>query len=63
MRQVTSRCRRNEYYGEIVGMDFHANATVLWVANGDEKFGGMMEYERRGYGQTFGMVVLEQEGD
>jgi hypothetical protein len=27
---------------------------------GNEKFGGMMEYERKGYGQTFGMEFLNK---
>ena len=50
----------HDFYGEIVGMDFHADGTGFWVANGDEKFGGMMEYERRGYGQKFGMGFLNK---
>ena len=28
--------------------------TGLWVANRDEKFRGTMEYERKGYRQSFG---------
>jgi hypothetical protein len=31
-------------------LDFHGDETGFWVANADEKIGGMMEYERRGYG-------------
>jgi WD40 repeat protein len=52
----------HEFYGEIVGMDFQADGTGFWVANGDEKFGGMMEYERRGYGQDYGFGFLEKKG-
>jgi WD40 repeat protein len=48
------------FYGEIVGIDFHGDGTGFWVANGDEKFGGMMEYERRGYGQSFGWGFLDK---
>jgi WD40 repeat protein len=50
----------HEFYGEVVGMDFHGDGTGFWVANGDEKFGGMMEYERRGYGQDFGLGFLQR---
>lgn len=51
----------HEFYGEIVGLDFHGDGTGFWVANADEKFGGMMEYERRGYGQEFGMGFMQKE--
>jgi WD40 repeat protein len=50
----------HEFYGEIVGLDFHGDGTGFWVANADDKFGGMMEYERRGYSQSFGLGFLQQ---
>lgn len=30
----------HEFYGKIVGPDFHADGTGYWVANEGEKFGG-----------------------
>src|SRR2546430_10770872 len=52
----------HEFYGEIVGLDFHSAGTGFWVANADEKFGGMMEYERRGDSQSFCFGFFGQAG-
>ena len=49
------------FYGEIVGIDFHGDGTGFWVANRDEKFRGVMEYERRGYRQSFGWEFLNKD--
>ncbi len=61
-------CQIHRFYGQIVGADFIGDGTGFWVANADEKFGGMMEYERRGWGAKYGLdfttkMEVEDNGD
>lgn len=44
-----------DFFGEIGGADFSDDGSRIWVANMDAKFGGLMEYERRQWGQQFGL--------
>ena len=55
------KMQTHDFYGEIAGVDFQGDGSGLWVANADEKFGGMMEYERRGWGQKFGKGFLAKK--
>ena len=51
----------HEFYGEIVGADWLRDGTGVVVANADKKFGGFMEFERRGYGQVKGLSFINKQ--
>lgn len=45
----------HDFFGEIGGADYTPDGSSIWVANTDEVFGGFMEFERRQWGQQFGL--------
>ncbi|KAI1964801.1 hypothetical protein LOZ58_001491 [Ophidiomyces ophidiicola] len=45
----------HDFFGEIGGADFSPDGSRIWVANMDAKFGGFMEFDRREWGQQFGI--------
>ncbi|KZF26089.1 YVTN repeat-like/Quino protein amine dehydrogenase [Xylona heveae TC161] len=49
-----------DLFGEIGGISFTPDGSEFFVANTDEKFGGIMEYERVGYGAQYGMKYTRQ---
>ncbi len=52
--------QRFDVFGEIGGISFTPDGSEFFVANTDRKFGGIMEYERIGYGEQYGMRYLRQ---
>ncbi|ORY08208.1 hypothetical protein BCR34DRAFT_603649 [Clohesyomyces aquaticus] len=40
-----------DFFGKIAGMSFCPDGSSLFVANSDSKFGGLMEFERCGWGE------------
>lgn len=44
----------HDFFGEIAGADYTPDGGSIWVANSDETFGGLMEFERRQWGQPYG---------
>ena len=56
-----NECQTKTFYGEVAGVDFVPDGSSFWVANSDEKFGGMMNYERRGNGQQYGLGFTRRE--
>jgi hypothetical protein len=60
---------QHSFYGECWGADFINDGSAFWVGNGDPKFGGVMEYQRRvwnarGHGLGFLMKdAIESAGD
>jgi WD40 repeat protein len=52
----TYRTRQvHDFFGEIAGADYTPDGSSIWVANADDTFGGFMEFERRHWGQQFGL--------
>lgn len=51
----------HDFFGEIGGADFSPDGGTVWVANTDPHFGGFMQYERREWGRSFGLVDLANE--
>ncbi|KAJ5085239.1 hypothetical protein N7532_010010 [Penicillium argentinense] len=51
----------HDFFGEIGGADFSPDGGSLWVANTDPHFGGFLQYERREWGRSFGLVDLPNE--
>lgn len=51
----------HDFFGEIGGADYSPDGSTVWVANTDEHFGGFMEYERRQWGQRYGVRGLPNE--
>lgn len=51
--------QRFDFFGEIGGVSFVPDGDSFWVANTDHVFGGLMEFERAGMGQGFGMRQTE----
>ncbi|KAK2737638.1 hypothetical protein FQN55_000994 [Onygenales sp. PD_40] len=45
----------HDFFGEIGGADYTPDGGRIWVANMDNKFGGMMEFDRCQWGQQFGI--------
>lgn len=45
----------HDFFGEIGGADFSPDGGRIWVANMDPEFGGFMEFDRRQWGQEFGI--------
>ncbi|KAL1965775.1 hypothetical protein VTN77DRAFT_5096 [Rasamsonia byssochlamydoides] len=45
----------HDFFGEIGGADYTPDGSSIWVANTDEVFGGFMEFERRQWGQKYGL--------
>ncbi|WEW59309.1 hypothetical protein PRK78_004778 [Emydomyces testavorans] len=45
----------HDFFGEIGGADYSPDGSRIWVANMDPKFGGFMEFDRREWGQEFGI--------
>ena len=50
-----------DLFGEIAGCDWDVDGKGFWVANSDRKFGGMMHWERGGYGQEYGMNFTRRQ--
>ncbi|TPX22187.1 hypothetical protein DIZ76_014052 [Coccidioides immitis] len=58
----------HDFFGEIGGADYSPDGSRIWVANMDTKFGGFMEFDRREWGQEFGIGHtrrrrIEAQGD
>lgn len=51
----------HDFFGEIGGADYSPDGSRIWVANTDPHFGGFMQYERRQWGQSFGLTDLPNE--
>ncbi|KAE8144167.1 WD40-repeat-containing domain protein [Aspergillus avenaceus] len=51
----------HDFFGEVGGADYSPDGSTIWVANTDEHFGGFMEYERRQWGQRYGVRDLPNE--
>ncbi|KAF7591494.1 hypothetical protein BBP40_001484 [Aspergillus hancockii] len=51
----------HDFFGEIGGADYSPDGSTIWVANADEHFGGFMEYDRRQWGQRYGVRDLPPE--
>jgi hypothetical protein len=51
----------HDFFGEIGGADYSPDGSVIWVANADQHFGGFMEFERRQWGQPYGIRELPNE--
>jgi len=51
----------HDFFGEIGGADFSPDGGNVWVANTDPHFGGFMQYQRREWGRSFGLVDLYNE--
>lgn len=51
----------HDFFGEIGGADYSPDGSVIWVANTDQHFGGFMEFERRQWGQRYGLKQLPNE--
>ncbi|KAF7731344.1 WD-40 repeat-containing protein [Penicillium ucsense] len=51
----------HNFFGEIGGADYSPDGRAIWVANTDPHFGGFMQYERRNWGQSFGLADLPNE--
>jgi WD40 repeat protein len=51
----------HDFFGEIGGADYAPDGGAIWVANTDPHFGGFMQYERRNWGQAFGLADLPNE--
>ncbi|KAA8648450.1 hypothetical protein EYZ11_008101 [Aspergillus tanneri] len=51
----------HDFFGEIGGADYSADGSTIWVANADEHFGGFMQFERRQWGQPYGIRELPNE--
>ncbi|KKK12614.1 hypothetical protein P175DRAFT_0489143 [Aspergillus ochraceoroseus IBT 24754] len=45
----------HDFFGEIGGADYSPDGSTIWIANTDEHFGGFMEYDRRQWGQRYGL--------
>ncbi|KAI9835759.1 MAG: hypothetical protein M1819_001938 [Sarea resinae] len=52
--------QRLDFFGEIGGISFTPDGSDFYVANTDRCFGGIMEYERIGYGEQHGMRWTRQ---
>ncbi|PGH12234.1 hypothetical protein AJ79_04414 [Helicocarpus griseus UAMH5409] len=46
----------HDFFGEIGGADYSPDGGRIWVANMDNQFGGLMEFDRCQWGQEFGMA-------
>lgn len=44
----------HDFFGEIGGADYTPDGSSIWVANTDDIFGGLMEFERSQFGQRYG---------
>lgn len=58
----------HDFFGEIGGADYSPDGGRIWVANMDNKFGGLMEFDRCQWGQQFGLThtrrrKIEDAGD
>ncbi|KAJ5455584.1 uncharacterized protein N7458_003848 [Penicillium daleae] len=51
----------HDFFGEIGGADYAPDGGAIWVANTDPHFGGFMQFERRNWGQAFGLADLPNE--
>lgn len=59
--QTYQSCQVHDFFGEIGGADYSPDGSVIWVANTDQHFGGFMEFERRQWGQRYGLKQLPNE--
>ena len=48
--------QRFEFLGEIGGLSFTPDGSKLFVANTDQDFGGILEFDRAGDGQRYGLA-------
>ncbi|KAL4861303.1 hypothetical protein BDV12DRAFT_204145 [Aspergillus spectabilis] len=51
----------HDFFGEIGGADYSPDGNTIWAANTDEHFGGFMEYDRRQWGQPYGLQQSPSE--
>ncbi|OOF90522.1 hypothetical protein ASPCADRAFT_510790 [Aspergillus carbonarius ITEM 5010] len=51
----------HDFFGEIGGADYAPDGSTIWVANTDEHFGGFLQYDRRQWGQRYGLRDLPNE--
>ncbi|KAL4902662.1 hypothetical protein BDW74DRAFT_180760 [Aspergillus multicolor] len=51
----------HDFFGEVGGADYSPDGSTIWAANTDELFGGFMEYDRRQWGQQFGLQQSPNE--
>lgn len=51
----------HDFFGEIGGADYSPDGSAIWVSNTDHHFGGLMEFERRQWGQRYGVRDLPNE--
>lgn len=54
--------QRFEFLGEIGGLSFTPDGAKLFVANTDQDFGGILEFDRAGDGQRYGLARSRQSG-
>ncbi|RDW81642.1 WD40 repeat domain-containing protein [Aspergillus mulundensis] len=58
----TYRSRQvHDFFGEVGGAEYSPDGSTIWAANTDELFGGFMEYDRRQWGQQFGLQQSPNE--
>ena len=58
----TYRSRQvHDFFGEVGGADYSPDGSTIWAANTDERFGGFMEYDRRQWGQQYGLQQSPNE--
>lgn len=55
--------QRLDLFGEIAGVAFAPDGHEYFAAISDPKFGGIMQYERTGYGEEFGECYDDDEDD
>ncbi|OMP87354.1 putative WD repeat-containing protein [Diplodia seriata] len=60
--QTFDRAQTLDFFGSVSGVSFVPDGSSFFVANSDGKFGGIMEFERAGWGERAG-VQTEHEMD
>ena len=55
--------QRLDQFGEIAGISFTPDGDAFYAANSDDLLGGIMEYERTGYGEEYGALHCGQHDD
>lgn len=58
--QTFDRAQTLDFFGSVSGVSFVPDGSSFFVANSDGKFGGIMEFERAGWGERMG-VQTEHE--
>ena len=54
--------QRFDFFGEIGGISFTPDGSKFYVANTDVTVGGLMEFDRVGYCEKFGVLMTKLEG-